>query len=84
LDHRNIKDQMLSLHDALSENRSCVTRRRFLIAQLLAGLPLALSNTPAWTEIIDPSETQVTLPDAIDWRKAPAGWRDQPVQVRSR
>jgi hypothetical protein len=61
---------IFSPDDYLSENKSRVTRRRLLVAQLLAGLPLALSNTLAWADKIDPSETQVTLPDAIEW----SGW----------
>jgi hypothetical protein len=70
MDHRDILDQIFSPEDSVSENKSCVTRRGLLVAQLLAGLPLALSNTPAWAGKIDPSETQVTLPDAIEW----SGW----------
>jgi hypothetical protein len=61
---------MSSLDHPPSENKNRVTRRALLVAQLLAGLPLALSNAPAWGDKIDPSETQVTLPDAIEW----SGW----------
>jgi hypothetical protein len=46
------------------------TRRELLLAPLLATFPLALSDTAAWASKIDPSETQVTLPDAIQW----SGW----------
>jgi hypothetical protein len=41
-----------------------------LLASLLAALPLALSDTAALATRINPSETQVTLPDAIKW----SGW----------
>jgi hypothetical protein len=41
------------------------TRRRILLTSLLAALPLALSAARA--EAINPSETQVTLPDQIKW-----------------
>jgi len=46
------------------------TRRGLLLAPLLATLPLALSATTASASRIDPSQTQVTLPDAIKW----SGW----------
>jgi hypothetical protein len=38
-----------------------------LLAPLLAALPLALSDTAACASKINPSETQITLPDAIHW-----------------
>ena len=41
------------------------TRRRVLFASLLAALPIGLSAGRA--EAINPSETQVTLPDQIKW-----------------
>jgi len=41
------------------------TRRSLLIAPLLAALPLGLSAGSA--KAINPSETQVTLPDQISW-----------------
>jgi hypothetical protein len=41
------------------------SRRSLLLAPLLAALPLGLSARPA--EAINPSETQVTLPDQINW-----------------
>ena len=41
------------------------TRRRILLTSLLAALPLAFSAGRA--EAINPSETQVTLPDQIKW-----------------
>src|SRR6266436_9572534 len=47
------------------------TRRRVLLTALLAALPLGLSAGRA--EAIDPSETQVTLPDQIKWTAWTAG-----------
>jgi hypothetical protein len=47
------------------------TRRRILLAPLLAALPLGLSAGRA--DALNPSETQVTLPDAIKWTAWPAG-----------
>jgi hypothetical protein len=41
-----------------------------LLAPLVAALPLALSGTAALAGRINPSETQITLPDAIKW----SGW----------
>jgi hypothetical protein len=70
MDDRDILKRILSCYESLSEASSHVTRRGFLAAQLLAGLPLAFSDTQAFAEKIDPSETQVTLPGAIKW----SGW----------
>jgi hypothetical protein len=53
----------------LLKNELCLTRRQLFIAQLIAGV-VALSNTSARAGIINRSETQVTLPDAIEW----SGW----------
>lgn len=47
------------------------TRRQVLLAPLLAALPLVLSAGRA--EALDPSETQVTLPDQIKWMAWTAG-----------
>jgi hypothetical protein len=41
-----------------------------MLAPLLAVVPLAVSSTVALASKIDPSETQVTLPNAIQW----SGW----------
>ena len=47
------------------------TRRRILLAPLLAALPLGLVAGRA--EAINPSETQVTLSDQIKWTAWAAG-----------
>ena len=48
------------------------TRRQVLLASLLAALPLGLSAGRA--AALNPSETQVTLPDEIKW----TGWSAGP------
>ena len=55
----------------LFEDGLSATRRRLLLAPLLAALPLGLSAGRAAG--INPSETQVTLPDAIKWTAWPVG-----------
>jgi hypothetical protein len=45
----------------------CLTRRALLLGILLGGLQLAASGTTAQASAINPSETQITLPDAIKW-----------------
>jgi hypothetical protein len=45
----------------------CLTRRALLLGILLGGLQLAASGTTAHASAINPSETQITLPDAIKW-----------------
>ena len=54
-------------HDLLS------SRRSLLLAPLLAALPLVLSDTGARASELDPSETMITLPDAIKWDAWRAG-----------
>jgi hypothetical protein len=44
----------------------CLTRRALLLGMLAGGL-LAASGTMARASAINPSETQITLPDAIKW-----------------
>ena len=52
------------------------TRRRVLLASLLAALPLGLSTLRA--AALNPSETQVTLPDQINGRHGLLGRRTAP------
>ena len=70
MDHRDILNGIFSSDVFLSECGVCSTRRGLLLAPLLAALPLALSDTAALAGRINPSETQVTLPNAIKW----SGW----------
>ena len=70
MDHRDILNGIFSSDVFLSECGVCSTRRGLLLAPLLAALPLALSDTAALAGRINPSETRVTLPNAIKW----SGW----------
>jgi hypothetical protein len=45
----------------------CSTRRGLLIAPFLAGLPFPMLDASARAEQIDPAETVITPPDAIEW-----------------
>jgi len=45
----------------------CLTRRALLLGMLLGGLQFVASGTTAQASAINPSETQVTLPDALKW-----------------
>ena len=47
----------------------CLSRRALLLGILAGGLQLTASGTIARASAIDPSETQVTLPDAIKWTR---------------
>jgi hypothetical protein len=49
------------------ENGVCLSRRALLLSILARGLQRAASGTIAHASAIDPSETQITLPDAIKW-----------------
>ena len=49
------------------EDDVCLSRRALLLGILAGGLQVAGSGTIARANAIDPSETQVTLPDAIKW-----------------
>ena len=42
------------------------TRRGLILAPLLAALPAALLADPA--HAVDPTETQITLPDQMQWK----------------
>jgi hypothetical protein len=47
------------------------SRRGLMLAPFIAALPASLVSDPA--QAIDPSETQVTLPDQIQWKPALPG-----------
>jgi hypothetical protein len=70
MDHRDFRSGTFPSDMFLAEHGIWSTRRGLLLGPLLAALPLALSDTAALAGRIDPSETQVTLPDAIKW----SGW----------
>jgi hypothetical protein len=52
------------------KRETCSTRRTLLLGSFLGVLPLALSDTAALASPINPSQTEVTLPGAIEW----SGW----------
>src|SRR5258705_6318115 len=57
-----------------ADRESAPTRRALLLASLFAGLPLAGAGTAALASPLDPSQTAITLPDAISfvpWSGAP-------------
>ena len=68
MDNRDIR--IFSSNALIADHEIYSTRRGLLLAPLLAALPLALSQTEALAGKINPSETQVTMPDAIKW----SGW----------
>lgn len=49
------------------EDDVCLSRRALLLGILAGGLQLAASGTIARASVINPAETQITLPDAIKW-----------------
>ena len=55
------------------------TRRRLILAPLLAALPAALLADPA--RAIDPAQTQVILPDQYQWKPALPGAPAQSVET---
>jgi hypothetical protein len=68
--NRSLSRLLAGDHDTAS------TRRMLLLAPLLASLPFALSGKTAQASNIDPSQTTVTLPDAIKfvpWSGGPPG-----------
>jgi hypothetical protein len=70
MDHRDFRNNAFSWQTFLAGHAICSTRRGLLLGLLLAALPLALSDTGALAGTIDPSQTHVTIPDAIRW----SGW----------
>jgi hypothetical protein len=63
---------IVSLDDAV-----CLTRRALLLGMLAGGLQLATLGTMARASAINPSETQITLPDAIKW----TAWSGAPPHI---
>jgi len=45
----------------------CATRRRVILTPLLAAVPFAMAATAAQAGKIDPSQTAITLPAAVQW-----------------
>ena len=54
-------------HLLLVSSEPWATRRRVLLASLLAAVPLAMGGAKAQAGKLDPFETAITLPDAIEW-----------------
>jgi hypothetical protein len=68
----NVLDQVSK--SGRADHEVVSTRRALLLASLLAGLPLGFSGKAALASMLDPSETIITLPDAIHfvpWSEAP-------------
>jgi hypothetical protein len=59
--------RILASADALARPEFEPTRRGFILAALLSTLPVALLSSAAHAGAINPSETSVALPDAIEW-----------------
>jgi len=51
----------------LASSHVSASRRRVLVAPLLAATALAMARTFAHAGKIDPSQTAITLPDAMKW-----------------
>lgn len=70
----NILAKVFSTNVLIGDRDLVPTRRALLLAPLLAGLPLAVSRVAAQASKLDPSETAITLPDAMKftaWSGAP-------------
>jgi hypothetical protein len=67
VDHGDAWDRIFPSDVFLPEHEICSTRRRLLLAPLVAALPFALSNRAALGSEINSSETQITLPHTIKW-----------------
>jgi hypothetical protein len=61
------KVEELSRRAALLQNLA-TNRRGLMLAPFIAALPASLASDPA--QAIDPNETQVTLPDQLQWKPA--------------
>src|ERR1700730_3229839 len=73
MDHHNILGEIVSSDAFLADQEICSTRRGLLVAPLLTALSLALSDEAVLAGTVNPSETQITLPDAIKWGGRVAG-----------
>jgi hypothetical protein len=63
------------LTSALAADQSfCSTRRELLIAPLFAAVTLAMLDASARAGQINPAETAITLPDAIQWNNWISGF----------
>ncbi len=60
-------------------NDLAATRRGLILAPLLAALPAALLADPAYA--VDPNQTQITLPDQMQWKPALPGAPTQSVET---
>jgi hypothetical protein len=67
---REILDRILSSDIFRPDREIFQTRRKLLLAPLFAALPLLLSDMSARAGTINPSQTQITPPNAIKW----SGW----------
>jgi hypothetical protein len=70
---KNVLDEVPWLRFLVADRHAVATRRTLVLASLMATLPLVLSGT-ARASRLDPSETVITLPDAIRfvaWSGAP-------------
>jgi hypothetical protein len=68
MDYRDTPEEILCSDVFLGHHGIRSTRRELL--PLLGALPLTLSGTVALASQINPSETQIALPDVIRW----SGW----------
>jgi hypothetical protein len=57
----------LTAGDGLARFEFDSTRRNLILAPLLSTLPAAILATAARAGTINPSQTSVTLPDAVEW-----------------
>ncbi len=72
------KDEAIrTVIDGTLEDGVCFSRRALLFGMLAGCLQLAASDTIARASAINPSETQITLPDAIKW----TSWSGAPPHI---
>ena len=70
----NILDKIIASAVLVPDRDIGSTRRTLLLAPFFAALPLALSGAAAQAGTLDPSQTAITLPDAmkfVPWSGAP-------------